>query len=107
MARGVLDFRPVSSQFRVDHGFIQAASLAGSVFLSNASSGVNIPWVKWGRSALYYASHFPIPARTCDPVSKAFRYRLSRQAIHLNYWSEILRPPLNTPGGPNVPAIIA
>ncbi len=30
----VLDFRPFSSQFKMDHGFIQAANLTGSVFLS-------------------------------------------------------------------------
>jgi len=30
----VLHFRPVSSQFKMDHGFIQAANLTGSTFLS-------------------------------------------------------------------------
>jgi hypothetical protein len=30
----VLLFRPVSSQIKVDHGFIQAADLIGSIFLT-------------------------------------------------------------------------
>ena len=30
----VLIFRPISSQFKIDHGFIQAANLTRSIFLS-------------------------------------------------------------------------
>jgi len=34
MKEVVLLFRPVGSQFKMDHGFLQAASFTGSVFLS-------------------------------------------------------------------------
>jgi len=45
----------------------------GSVVLAWTSSGVKMPWVEWGRSALEWASHFPIASRACEPVSKARR----------------------------------
>ena len=48
----VLLFRPVCSLVKMDQGFIQAAILMGTVLLSYASFGVNIPWIECGRSAL-------------------------------------------------------
>jgi len=40
----------------------------GSISVSWASLGVKMPWVECGRSALAYASHFPMPALACEPL---------------------------------------